>query len=90
MQFRLDLRVSAAEGALLRVLGMIERRGFTASRLQAQRQADGCWQLQLEVAGQRPGHTLALQLDKVYDCLSVSVVPLGEAIPTATAGECAA
>jgi acetolactate synthase II small subunit len=76
MQFRLDLQISSAEGALVRVLGMIERRGFTASSVQAQRQADGNWQLQMEVSGQRPGHTLALQLDKIYDCLAVSVSPL--------------
>lgn len=82
MQFRLDLQISAAEGALVRVLGMIERRGFTASSVQAQRQADGSWQLQMEVSGQRPGHTLALQLDKIYDCLAVNVSPL--------AAECAA
>ena len=76
MQFRLDLQISAAEGALVRVLGMIERRGFTASSVQAQRSADGSWQLQVLVSGDRPGHTLALQLDKVYDCLSVAVTPL--------------
>lgn len=80
MQFRLDLRISGAEGALLRVLGMIERRGFTASSVQAQRQADGSWQLQMAVDGQRPGHTLAMQLDKVYDCLAVEVAAVaGEA-----------
>lgn len=81
MQFRLDLRISGAEGALLRVLGMIERRGFTASSVQAQRQADGSWQLQMTVDSQRPGHTLAMQLAKVYDCLAVEV--------TAVAGEAA-
>ena len=76
MQFRLDLQLSAAEGALIRVLGMIERRGFTASSLQAERVADGTWQVGMLIDGHRPGPTLAQQLGKVYDCLQVSVQPV--------------
>ena len=75
MQFRLELQLSAAEGALVRVLGMIERRGFTASAVHAERLPDGQWRLQMQVAGQRPGPTLALQLSKLYDCVAVSVQP---------------
>ena len=73
MQFRLDLQISAAEGAIIRVLGMIERRGFTASSIHADRGADGLWQVQVIVDGERPGPTLAHQLEKIYDCVSVSV-----------------
>ena len=75
MQFRLELQLTAAEGALIRVLGVIERRGFTASSVQAERDADGQWQVRMIVAGSRPGPTLAQQLEKVHDCLSVSVQP---------------
>ena len=75
MQFRLELQLGAAEGALVRVLGMIERRGFTASSVQAERGGEGQWQLRMLVHGQRPGPTLALQLAKLHDCLSVSVQP---------------
>ena len=78
MQFRLELQISAAEGALVRVLGMIERRGFTAHAIHAERNGDGSWQLQMLVDGQRPGHTLALQLGKIYDCLAVVVTPQAE------------
>ena len=60
MQFRLELQISAAEGAIVRVLGMIERRGFTAHAIHAERNGDGSWQLQMLVDGQRPGHALAL------------------------------
>lgn len=76
MQFRLDLQLSAAEGAVIRVLGMIERRGFTASSIHADRASDGTWQLSMTIAGPRPGQTLAHQLEKIHDCLQVSVQPV--------------
>ena len=81
MQFRLDLQLTAAEGALIRVLGMIERRGFTASSIQAERTADGQWQVGMVVDGQRSGQTLAHQLGKIHDCTRVSVVAAADAKP---------
>lgn len=73
MQYRLDLQLSAAEGAIIRVLGMIERRGFTATAIQAERASDGLWQLTVIVESQRPGTTLAHQLEKIHDCVTVAV-----------------
>ncbi|ALJ29260.1 MULTISPECIES: ACT domain-containing protein [Stenotrophomonas] len=78
MQYRLDLVLTPAEGALLRVLGMVERRGFAPCNIAGSRQpADaGRWHVQLEVSGERPPETLCRQLEKVYDCESVRIVPL--------------
>ena len=67
---------SSTAGTVSRV--MIERRGFTAHAIHAERNGDGSWQLQMLVDGQRPGHTLALQLGKVYDCLAVAVTAQAE------------
>lgn len=81
MQFRLDLELSAAEGALVRVLGMIERRGFTALAIEGAR-ADGCasWQVRLTVQGHRPPATLCHQLEKLYDCTAVRLSELTPAV----------
>ena len=74
MQYRLDLVLKPAEGALTRVIGMVERRGFAPRAINgALRDADGRWRLQLLVDGQRPAETLRRQLEKVYDCESVAV-----------------
>jgi acetolactate synthase II small subunit len=73
MQYRLDLIVKQAEGALVRVIGMVERRGFTLRDVQATPHADGRWRLQMQVDSTRPAETLRHQLEKVYDCESVSV-----------------
>lgn len=82
MRYRLDLVVKPAEGALVRVIGMVERRGFSPRAVQAMPAADGRWQLVMEVEGQRPPLTLQHQLDKVYDCESVSVaeIPAPQAV----------
>ncbi|MEP6908250.1 MAG: ACT domain-containing protein [Pseudoxanthomonas sp.] len=74
MRYRLDLVLKPAEGALTRVIGMAERRGFTPQSINGEPAAeDGRWRLQLVVEGQRPPETLRLQMLKVYDCVSVEI-----------------
>jgi acetolactate synthase II small subunit len=74
MRYRLDLVLTPAEGALTRVIGMAERRGFTPHSINGESAVeDGRWRLQLVVDGQRPAETLRLQMLKVYDCLSVEI-----------------
>ena len=73
MRYRLDLVLRPAEGALLRVIGMAERRGFSPRAIHGAPDADdqGRWHLQLEVESPRSADTLCRQLEKVYDCESV-------------------
>ncbi|WP_329923871.1 ACT domain-containing protein [Stenotrophomonas geniculata] len=79
MQYRLDLVLHPAEGALLRVIGMAERRGFAPRAISGAISGapvaadDGRWHLQLVVDGQRPAETLCRQIEKIYDCVSVQV-----------------
>jgi len=80
MRYRLDLVLKPVEGALVRVLGMTERRGFAPRAISGGSEgADGRWRLQLVVDGQRPAETLKRQLQKVYDCESVQIVALVDA-----------
>ena len=69
MAHELQLQLRAAEGAMLRVLGTIERRGYTLGALVSTPHAQGlalC--LQLEPNG-RQVEVLLRQLRKVYDVL---------------------
>ncbi|REM14375.1 acetolactate synthase, partial [Mycobacterium tuberculosis] len=72
---RLDLVLTPAEGALLRVIGMAERRGFAPRAIAgAPNAADaGRWHLQLVVDSTRPPETLRRQIEKIYDCVSVRI-----------------
>lgn len=78
MQYRLDLVLTPAEGALLRVIGMAERRGFAPRAIAgAPNAADaGRWHLQLVVDSTRPPETLRRQIGKIYDCVSVRISAL--------------
>ena len=74
MRFRLDLTLRPAEGALLRVLGTAERRGYTPLAIEGQRSEDGsAWSLALTVEGERAAEGLCRQMEKLYDCLKVEV-----------------
>ncbi len=82
MQYRLDLVLHPAEGALLRVIGMVERRGFAPRAIAGAPAADdqGRWHLYMVVDGQRPPETLRLQLEKIYDCIAVDITPLADTL----------
>jgi acetolactate synthase II small subunit len=76
MRYQLDLTLRHAEGALARVLGTAERRGFQPISVDGEAQADGDrWHLRMTVEGERPAESLQSQLEKLYDCLAVEVSP---------------
>jgi len=76
MRYRLDLTLRQSEGALTRVLGTAERRGFRPLAVEGEARADGDrWHLQMTVEGERPAEGLHQQLSKLYDCLDVQVQP---------------
>ena len=74
MRYQLDLTLRRAEGALARVLGTTERRGFQPLSVDGETQADGDrWHLRMTVEGAREPEGLQQQLAKLYDCLAVDV-----------------
>lgn len=75
MRYRLDLTLRHAEGALARVLGTAERRGFRPVAVDGEAQPDGDrWYLSMTVEGDRGGESLRQQLAKLHDCVAVEVV----------------
>jgi acetolactate synthase II small subunit len=84
MRYRLDLVLKPAEGALVRVIGMAERRGFAPRAISGRPDGDGGpWRLQLVVDGQRPAETLREQMRKVYDVESVDIVAFDDDVEQA-------
>lgn len=81
MRYRLDLTLRHAEGALARVFGTAERRGFRPLAVEGGIHSSGerpdgdCWHLQMTVEGDRAADNLHEQLAKLYDCLDVQVQP---------------
>ena len=63
MRYRLDLVLKPVEGALVRVIGMTERRGFAPCAISGgSEDGDGRWRLQLVVDGSRPASTTCARL----------------------------
>ncbi|MBA3928174.1 acetolactate synthase II small subunit [Pseudoxanthomonas japonensis] len=72
MRYRLELKLKPAEGALLRVLGMIERRGFPPHAVHATHDSEGYWALAIVIDSTRAPETLRQQLLKIYDVEELS------------------
>ncbi|UNK42889.1 acetolactate synthase [Luteimonas sp. S4-F44] len=76
MRYQFEMTLRRAEGALVRVLGTTERRGFRPLTFEgAAGEDDDRWRLRMTVEGERAASTLQGQLAKLYDCLSVEVQP---------------
>lgn len=75
-RYQLELTLRQAEGALARVIGCAERRGFRPVGVDGEARDDGDrWHLRLSVEGERPAEALTTQLAKLYDCLAVEASP---------------
>jgi acetolactate synthase regulatory subunit len=77
MNTMIQLRVSTAEGALLRVLSVARRRGFEIARLVANRSdREACVDVAMMVEGERPVDILVRQLEKLFDVEEVRVTEM--------------
>ena len=69
----LQLTVAPREGALVRVLGLVERRGYAPVRVDFSSGEGGDYQLSLGVMGSRPVELLARQLSRLIEVKRVEV-----------------
>ena len=71
---RLNIELSDLEGALLRLLGTTERRGWRAVSLQASSQRERLW-VDLTVRGPGSIDLLRRQLERLHEVLDVRPAP---------------
>ncbi|MGM0577709.1 MAG: ACT domain-containing protein [Myxococcota bacterium] len=86
-----NVRLKRAEGALVRMLGLVGRRGFEPVDLNAAATACGRWiDVHLTVQGERPSDLLARQIERLFDVEQVTfadaVAADGPAAPIARIG----
>lgn len=87
MNHTLRMNVHKVEGAMVRLLGLVERRGFSVTALNAHSDEAGQQveiTMQVRSAG-RSVDTLTRQIAKLYDVRSVACLTAGES--QATMGE---
>jgi acetolactate synthase regulatory subunit len=71
--FEIDLDHS--EGALLRVLGTVERRGFALVELAADKPDADSYSVRLRIDGERDPQVLCRQLERLVDVRAVRLLP---------------
>ena len=76
MRYQFEMTLRRAEGALVRVLGTTERRGFRPLSFEGDTPDGGDrWNRRMTVQSDRAPAALQGPLAKLYDCLSVEVSP---------------
>ncbi|HLR87073.1 MAG TPA: ACT domain-containing protein [Wenzhouxiangella sp.] len=74
MKHQLHVQLENSEGALLRVLGTVERRGFAITGCRSNANDSGHSDLYLTVSGARHPDILCRQLERLLDVKSASMI----------------
>jgi len=77
MNHILSIQLSGSAGAVIRTLGLIERRGFSLGTVSVGNVENGGRVMQVEVSSTRPGDLLKRQLERLHDVLHVELKPAG-------------
>jgi len=84
MKYTLRIQLSSVEGAVIRALGLIERRGFSLDEcLVSEADGDGRT-MQVSVSSTRPGDLLKRQLQRLHDVHHVDLLPAANPNPPRT------
>ena len=70
---RLTIEFRGDEGAFLRILGLMERRGYRLQTCTLNRMPHDCCVLDVMVESQRPGDLLKRQLERLFEVSSVNL-----------------
>ena len=83
MSHSMEVLLDQAEGALLRLLGTVERRGFALSGLSADQTDAGALAVRLQLEGARDLQVLCRQIERLIDVREVRLVSMApDEIPT--------
>ena len=75
MNHTLHIQLSSVEGAVIRTLGLIERRGFSLNTCSVGESDGNGRNMQVNVSSTRPGDLLKRQLERLHDVYHVELMP---------------
>ena len=81
MSRSMEVLLDQAEGALLRLLGTVERRGFALSGMSADPTDAGVLAVRLQLEGARDLQVLCRQIERLIDVRAVRLLPPTEDEP---------
>ena len=73
MNHTLSIELSGAEGAVIRALGLIERRGFSLDKCSVGEIENNRRAMEVSVSSTRPGDLLKRQLERLHDVFDVQL-----------------
>jgi len=75
MNHTLKIQLSGSEGAVIRALGLIERRGYHLDRCSVGETGTNGRAMEVQVSSSRPGDLLKRQLERLHDVFKVELKP---------------
>lgn len=82
MKQKIECEIARTEGSLIRVLGVIERRGYGIESLNVSLCGKDAYRLAFNVESARDVHVLARQLERLFDVRCVQLLqPVPERAP---------
>ena len=75
MKHTLHIQLSRCEGAVIRALGLIGRRGYSLDTCSVSEADDNGQAMVVTVTSSRPGDLLRRQLERLHDVLHVELKP---------------
>ena len=81
MNHTLHIQLSSVEGAVIRALGLIERRGFSLNTCIVDESDGNGRNMKVNVSSTRPGDLLKRQLERLHDVHHVELVPAANTNP---------
>ena len=81
MNHTLTIQLSGSEGAVIRTLGLIERRGFSLGSCSVGEIENNSRAMEVSVSSTRPGDLLKRQLERLHDVFHVELKPVAVTTP---------
>lgn len=81
MRHTLYIQLSGVEGAVIRALGLIERRGYSLENCTVGKAGSEGRRMEISVTSLRPGDLLKRQLERLHDVFHVELKPVAKIIP---------
>ena len=77
MKRNIECEIAQTEGSLIRVLGVIERRGYKLQELSVRPVGSDSYQLSFSIESTRDVAILVKQLERLFDVRDVYLMPIG-------------
>ena len=75
MNHTLRIQLSSVEGAVIRALGLMERRGYSLNKCSVNESDGNGRSMEVSVNSSRPGDLLKRQLERLHDVYHVELLP---------------